>query len=459
MFTEIGSEIKVVNPSDELVKWCKANLELDNPEYAKKVRMNLWTGKTPKTLYLYSWEANNTLVIPFGCLRSLMPYINGKVVKTFQPADKLDFGGEVALYDYQKDAVEDMYHHHYGILQSPAGSGKTQMGIALAAEIGARTLWLTHTKDLLDQSMKRAEQYLDSSKFGTITEGKVNIGDTMTFATIQTMCRIDLNKYKDMWDCIIVDECHRVSGTPTAMTQFSQVLNSLRARHKYGLSATVHRADGLIKATYALLGEIVHTVPDEAVADMVMKVDVYPIPLAYATICSDWLNTDGTTNYAKLITYLTENENRNLAIQNQMVVNTNHYNLILSERVSHLYKLYEGLPKYLKEWAAVIDGKTPKAKREKAIQDMRDGKLIYLFATYALCKEGLDIPRLDRLYLATPQKDYAVIVQSVGRVRRKFEGKKTPIVYDFVDFNIRNLLKAYKKRCSHYRKCGCLIQD
>lgn len=169
-----------------------------------------------------------------------------------------------------------MIINHYGILQSPAGSGKTQIGIALACSMRLKTLWLTHTKDLLTQSKNRAAQYIDKSLLGTITEGKVNIGETMTFATIQTMCKVDLNQYRDTWDCIIVDECHRVAGTPTAVTQFSKVLNTLRARHKYGLSATVHRADGLIKATYAMLGHVIYTVPDEAVKSRVMMVDVQP---------------------------------------------------------------------------------------------------------------------------------------------------------------------------------------
>lgn len=57
-----------------------------------------------------------------------------------------------------------------------------------------KTLWLTHTKDLLTQSKNRAAQYIDKSLLGTITEGKVNIGETMTFATIQTMCKVDLNQ-------------------------------------------------------------------------------------------------------------------------------------------------------------------------------------------------------------------------------------------------------------------------
>ena len=143
-----------------------------------------------------------------------------------------------------------------GILQSPAGSGKTQIGISMIASLGKRALWLTTTKDLLLQSKKRAEQYMDKSLIGTITEGKVNIGTGVTFATIQTMCKLDLALYKDVWDVIIVDECHSCSGSPTKVTRFSKVLNSLSARHKYGLSATVHRADGLIKTTYALLGKV-----------------------------------------------------------------------------------------------------------------------------------------------------------------------------------------------------------
>ena len=404
---------------------------------------------------LNQWK--NTLTLPFGCLRAILGLLEGDLIKHFPEPKKVDFGGYVPLYKYQEAAVAAMLANHYGILQSPAGSGKTQMGIALACELGVKTLWLTHTKDLLTQSKARAEQYLDPARLGTITEGKVSIGATMTFATIQTMCRLDLDQYQDEWDCIIVDECHRVSGTPTAVTQFSKVLNALSARHKYGLSATVHRADGLIKATYAMLGEVVYTVPDEAVKARVMTVNVLPQGTGVG-LDACFLNSDGTVNYAQMITYLTQYTERNKVIMADLLANRDHYNLILSERVSHLEYLYDQLPPLLKRQAAVIDGKMTtkalKAKREQAIEDMRTGAKRYLFATYSLAKEGLDIPRLDRLYLTTPQKDYAVIVQSVGRVARVFEGKQQPIVYDYVD-NIKSLLKSYKKRCTSYRKCGC----
>ncbi|MFQ9915833.1 MAG: DEAD/DEAH box helicase [Flavonifractor plautii] len=350
-----------------------------------------------------------------------------------------------------------------GILQSPAGSGKTQIGIALACEIGQKTLWLTHTRDLLLQSKNRAEQYMSPALTGTITEGKVQIGKAITFATVQTMCNIDLDRYRDTWGCIIVDECHRVAGTPTAVTQFSKVLSSLAAKHKYGLSATVHRADGMIAATYALLGKIAYQVPEEAVADKIMTVSVLPRPTRVG-LSKDFLDTDGTIIYAKLVNYLAEDFRRNGQIVGDLMLNSGHYNLDSCPTGWPTWNiLMAHLPKHLRDQAVMVDGKMTskkgKAKREQAIEDMRAGKKHYLFATYALAKEGLDIPRLDRLYLTTPQKDYAIVTQSVGRIARTFEGKGEPIVYDYVDDGIQYLVRSYKKRCTSYRKCGCKIME
>jgi superfamily II DNA or RNA helicase len=112
----------------------------------------------------------------------------------------------------------------------------------------------------------------------------------------------------------------------------------------------------------------------------------------------------------------------------------------------------------MKPYAVMISGKMTtkkgKAEREQALEDMRTGKKHYLFATYSLAKEGLDIPCLERLFLTTPQKDFAVITQSIGRVARTHEGKAKPVVYDYVD-NIGYLQKSFKKRCSTYKKNNC----
>lgn len=453
----VGNQLRIQEPTANLLDWCKKNMVLANPDYAKKVRMHLWLGNTPQKLYLMQWDGD-TLVLPYGCLNTVLSMGECEVINNLPVPKKVDFGCSVPLYDYQEAAKEAMLKAYYGILQSPAGSGKTQVGIALAAALGRKTLWLTHTRDLLSQSKNRAEQYMSPSLTGTITEGRVQIGKAITFATVQTMCNLDLGRYRDVWDCIIVDECHRVAGTPTSVTQFSKVLNSLAARHKYGLSATVHRADGMIAATYALLGQIAYQVPDAAVAEKVMTVSVLPRP-THQGLSREFLDTDGTIIYAKLVNFLADRYDRNELIAADLVENRDHYNLILSDRLSHLEYLMKHLPHDLRDQAVMVDGKMTskkaKAMREQAIEDMRQGRKRYLFATYSLAKEGLDIPRLDRLYLATPQKDYAVITQSIGRIARTFEGKGEPVVYDYVDEGIQYLVRSYKKRCATYRKCGC----
>ena len=463
MIITVSNTLTVEKPTAEMQMWCKKKLTIPNPNYQKKLRMHFWLGDTPAKLSLYEQDGD-TLILPFGTLRTLPDCITNEAyfVSSFADAVDVFYGeGDIPLYDYQKTAVEAVCKAQYGILQSPAGSGKTQMGIALVKKYGKRALWLTHTLDLLRQSKARAEMYMDAKLMGTITEGKVNIGKGITFATIQTMCKLDLSRYKDFWDVIIVDECHRCSGTPTAMTQFYKVLNSLAARHKIGLSATVHRSDGMIEATYALLGHVVYTVPDEAVGDKIMKVGILPVGTG-VEISRACLNTDGTLNYTKLITYLTENLSREEVIVNTIKFNEGKSCLILSDRLDHLEHLMKWLPSHMRKDAVMVSGKMTtkkgKAEREKAIEDMRTGKKKYLFATYTLAKEGLDIPRLERLFLTTPQKDYAVITQSIGRIARTFEGKAEPIAYDFVD-DIAYLVKSYKKRCTTYRKNGCYFVE
>ena len=459
MRVEISNEITIYNPTDELTQWCKNNLVEANPEWDKKFRMKLWLGDTPERLWLYKVDAG-TLILPYGVFKNIYPMIREADISVDFPVQRsVDFQSTIKLYDYQEPAVNALYAMGMGILESKAGSGKTQMGLALVAKLGMKTLWLTHTHDLLDQSRKRAAEYMDESLFGEITAGKVNIGEGITFATVQTLVKQDLSQFKNTWDCVIVDECHRVAGTPTTFNQFGRVLSSLSCRHKYGLSATVHRADGLTKCIFMYLGNIAYSVPDDAIADKVMTVKVQRRDTG-TKIHPSCLDTDGTLVHAKLISYLGENARRNFLILNDLVENEEHYNLSLSDRLEHLRWLKECMPDELQDQCVMIDGsmtsKKAKAAREQAIEDMRSGKKRYLFASYRLAKEGLDIPRLDRLYLTTPQKDYAVIVQSVGRIARTFEGKEDPICYDYVD-DITYLEKAYNQRCRHYRKSGCEV--
>lgn len=462
MDINIGNDIRITNPSEEIKEFCDTHLTLANPDYAKKLRMGLWLGNTPKTLYLYEKDGD-TLVLPYGCFYTILPWIDGHPYHLhFRKPIHIDYGDSVPLFDYQEEAVEHMMTYVNGILESPAGSGKTQMGIALTQKLGRRTLWLTHTKDLLSQSMHRAEMYMDKDLIGTITDGEVNVGKGITFATVQTMTHLNLNNFRDTWDVIIVDEVHRVSGTPTSARMFYKVISSLRARYKYGLSATIHRGDGLLESTFAVIGKVRHKVPREAVGERIVPVKIKPCYTNFQ-VTDECLNRDGTLNFTYLITQITYDDKRNSGIIGAMMSNSAQSSLILSNRVEHLKRLREMLPYEMQQKAAVIDGKMQskkgRADREQAIEDMRTGKLKYLFATYNLAKEGLDIPCLSRLYLTTPVKDKAVVEQSIGRIARNCEGKEEPVCYDFVDYKVRFLNNSYRKRVSTYKRIGCTFVE
>lgn len=462
MNTTIANRIYIEDPTKEIMEWVRDNLKFPNPEYEKKKRMGFWTGRTPRELRMYEWNGN-TLIIPFGVCREMMPMLKGTVVVCdFRQESIIDYGSkDMGLYDYQKKAVREMIFSRYGILKATTGSGKTQIGIALIKAIRRRALWLCHTADLLNQSRDRALRYIPEELIGTITEGKVNIGVGVTFATVQTMANLELQQYRDYWDVVIVDECHRVSSSATSFTRYEKVLNHLSARHKVGLSATPERSDGLIQATFALLGKVVYEVPEDAVADRVMGVKVRRVDTE-TEITDMCLNDDGTINYVKLIEHLTTDDDRNKEIAYELMCEKEHSCLILSDRLAQLEAIIELMPEQMREDAVFINGKmqSKKAKeeREQALEDMRTGKKKYLFASYGLAKEGLDVPRLNRLFLASPCKYSAIITQAVGRIRRVADGKDTPVVIDFVDRKIGFCMGAYKKRCTSYRKMGAEIE-
>lgn len=443
MKTTITNKIIVENYSMDLLNYCEDHLVIANPDFHIAQKMGRYTKNIPPNLTLYErkgWD----LHIPFGELGKIWQYIKDAPYELkFAPFYELSMKGDITLYPYQENAILALKNAKNGILEAPCGSGKTQMGIALIQALGQKALWLTHTKDLLTQSMQRAKDYFEGD-FGTITDGKVNIGQDITFATVQTMTKLDLTQYQDEWNVVIVDECHRVAGTPTKVMQFYKVLSHLKARHKFGLSATLERVDGLLKSTFALLGDIVYKIEQEEVGDKIIKAkhEIVATDLPESEL---YLETDGTFNYMKLIDYIVSHDDRNALIASNIAKFPFSHHLVLSHRVEHLNALKSKLDSLgLKSY--MVYGSLSKDKREDIFNQMRDGEANVLLATYQLAKEGLDIPILDKLHLATPNKNKAIVKQSAGRIERNIEGKDHPIVYDYVDVQISYCMGMYKKR-------------
>lgn len=436
----LGEDIIITDYTKEVLDWCREHLVFANPDFIKKEAMGKWTGNTQRNIVLFELVGNK-LIVPFGVYEDLYKTFRAEwntVQSRIKPVERRKYASNINLYDYQQNAVNAATRARNGILVAPCGSGKTQMGLEIVARLGVRTLWLTHTQDLLNQSMSRAKECfgIDKSEYGTITEGKVNIGNTITFATVQTMCRIDLPKYRDCWDCVIVDECHKCVGSPTNVMMFYKVLSNLSARYKYGLTATPYRADGLERTMFALLGNVICTVPKEAVEDKTCPVKVSMISTGFAPDVDKVTGGDGVLNYSKLIDEVITDEDRNKFVANTIYEAAwDGAVLVLSDRLQHLDALENLVKSKIPRVArlGVAATKAAKERRKRLLNALNDGELNVVFATFKLAKEGLDVPNLRTIVFATPQKDKATVIQSAGRVARKADGKKFGRVIDFID--------------------------
>ena len=457
----ISNDIEIQDYTSKVYEWCMENLIITNPTYETLTRIGkedmIRRKHISKDLKLFT-RSGDTLRLPFGCLYGIWPLIKNSQIDTkFNVCNDLSIKNTscpLELYEYQQEAVNTAVWAKSGIISSGCGSGKTTIGIEIIHKIGKKALWLTHTKDLLKQAAKDMKNLYPKLDIGYITEGKVDIGNDITIATVQTLENINPRYYANEFETVIVDECHHVSGSVTFSKMFQKILDNISARYKFGLSATAYRADSLTKTMYTTLGmnpmgtfEPIYTVARDRINTLTaehVRIDV-ETPFSY-----DTLNTDGTMDYNLLIDYLSENELRNETIINKVMEcsQEGRKQALLCLRVNHCELLYEKLKeKGLR--VELITGKTAAKKRENALNETDNWDVIV--STISLFKEGINIKALDSVHLCSPAKDKSAVIQSCGRCERVLEGKKEPKFFDYVDINFPYCLGAYKKRVRHLK--------
>ena len=451
MLMILSSCLSITDPSPAVCKWAEQNLVLDNPEYVRSVKvnigrhtaggLNIWSKKSktyrfvPRYVCLYAKDGN-TMYVPAGCISGLMAALEGACpyVDVSRPVHARKTYASVPLYAYQERAVTQCLQHirsplmpSGGVLVGPCGCGKTRMGLAAIGRTGVKTLWLTHTHVLLMQSYKAAAALFGEDGLSVTTDGKLDIGDRITFATVQTLDRMDLAELYDDWGLVVVDECHHCVGDATQVRMFAHVVGSLNCP-KLGLTATPDRADGLIPAMYALLGPQLAAVTAEDVRERVVPID-YRAVNAYPDLdLSACLTSQGTISSVKLVSQLCSDENRNVLIAD-IVYDAPKPCLVLSSRLAHLDALN-----------ALIPGSV-------LLKKDRESRADVTLATYQLVGEGYDRPELRTVVLATPEGDPTRIRQAVGRVMRTAPGKMAGVVYDVVDrCDYRRWLKLARQR-------------
>ena len=252
----------------------------------------------------------------------------------------------------------------------------------------------------------------------------------------------------DSYGMVLIDECHHI-----ASSQGKALMQRIRAKYVYGLSATPNRSDRLDDIIYMLLGPVRHKYTAKEQADA-QGLDRFVIPRFTRVV-----NISGEPlDIHKADELLAESSVRNSQIVQDtiMAVSEGRTPVILTKLKKHAELLKQQLDGKADYVFLIYGGQSEKQNQEikdKMLSLPHENSLI-LIATGQKVGEGFNFPRLDTLMLAAPIKFEGRLTQYVGRLNRIYEGKQNVMVYDYVDIHIGFFDRQYKNRLTVYKKLG-----
>ncbi len=365
---------------------------------------------------------------------------------------------KVELFPYQEDAVAWLCKRGRGLVQSPAGSGKTiiiaaaiyRVVFAKARDSKVRVLIIVNT-------LEQREQMLSAIKlFPGLLEA------------IELVVCCPASAPADFAaDLLAIDECHH----SPARTWLAII-----ERHRGCLwmaSATAFGPDEERNATLRrLVDGNVFVVPREAVASRVVPAHVHllhdtdsglrePIDAAIQREIMrrrTYSKLDEGELYAQVAAHLciemgvVPNRARNAAIVRTVEQHPDDSTLILVAQIEHGQALSAAIP-----GSAMAYSKMGAKRRREAIAAFRERNLKCLIAT-SLADEGLDVPVANVLIMAGAGRSASRVEQRTGRVLRTYGGKTHGTVYDFADEQHPLLARQSQRRQETYRRLRYRIQ-
>ena len=238
-----------------------------NKQYFQNQAMDMPNYDESRFIYLGSDEGKY-IVLPRGLREDILKKFDNAGIR-YKIEDKRTQGRELnisfkgELRESQIPAAETMLENETGILHAATAFGKTVVCCDMIARRGISTLILVDRADLMNQWIKRLDEFLDidevlpeyQTKTGRTRKRKSLIGnlqgahDTLTgivdVAMIRSLKKKDgfhpmLKEYAQVY----FDECHHAASESAI-----EVLQEINAKYVYGVTATPKRGDGKVTGT------------------------------------------------------------------------------------------------------------------------------------------------------------------------------------------------------------------
>jgi len=356
--------------------------------------------------------------------------------------------GDVQQTMFTDRIINDLNNKGSGYLSVFCGGGKTCSAIFVICKMGKKALILVHKSFLMDQWTESFHKFAPDAKIGRIQGNIMDVeGKDVVLGMLQSVSMRDYpSEIFSSFGMVVIDEAHRINAM-----KYSQALPKVACKYMLALSATPERADGLDVINTAFIGPVTLSVKRKNTNGL--QVECY-----YPEVGDKQEHTlfNGKINYAKMVTDICQDDNRNQMIVDQILQDTldGRTILILSARRGHLNELEWRTREAIRDdpvYSSITTGFYVGGMKQSAL-DLSCTKQV-IFSTIKMAREGLDIPSLNTLYFVTPESD---IEQCVGRIQRRAtysEEDHLPIVRDFID-SYSSFVNQARKRHRYYRKCG-----
>ena len=435
----------------------------DNQELIKKIKQELLVSPKVFSNAAFSVEKEYPIYLE-NDNKLYVPKCYGIEKFGFPLDDKLSFGVDCPLLEFngklrevQQEPINAFIENVNkkkklgGIISVPCGFGKTIMAIYIACYFKKKTLFISHKDFLNEQFINSIKMFVPEARIGKIKQNKIDVENKdIVIATLQSLAIRDYDSsiFSD-FGLVIIDECHHI-----ASEVFSRAFRKMNIRITLGLSATLNRKDGLRKVFEWYLGKSVYKIKNNCEdCDMIVNLHKYYVhDLDYSYVKTMY---NGSPNMVGMVNNICSFKPRTQFIINLLKdvlkKEPERKILILSERKNQLKDLEEFIKNdEIASYGYYVGG------MKMSHLDISATKQIIL-ATYQMSSEGLNIPTLNTVILASPIGD---IQQSVGRILRekKNERKYVPLCIDIYD-NFSLFKFKGNKRIKYYKSNGYKINN
>ena len=342
---------------------------------------------------------------------------------------------------YQDEAIKN----GGGLISLKCGGGKTVLALWIIALLKVKTIVVVHKDFLMTQWRDRIIEFLPEARIGKIQQNTIDIENKdIVLAMVHSL---SMKEYEpevfSSFGLAVFDECHHLGAEV-----FHKSMAKVSSKYMLGLSATPDRKDGLRKVFEWYIGPMVYSTTEKN-TDYI-ETRVYEYYNDNESYCKKEIIYNGKPCMPRMINNLCECKERSAFIHNLVKeeFNLGRKILILSDRRGYLDETNKWFNGNLKEGCSglYVGGMKPNELRDSQEKDI-------ILGTFSMASEGMDIPKLNTIILASPKSD---VVQSVGRIlREKADVRKFhPLVIDIKDThpNMVMFAKQCDKRIVYYKQ-------